>query len=180
MAYTHSVKYFNTFDSTFCSTYTAENQTVYSDCQTLSTSCKVYYNSILTQPVTVYSFIKFGGVVHEMNFNTGEINLVTPIQCPIPEAKIYRVTIPANTIKAGQIFTMNIWGYMNSVATTNFIFNLFNKYSDQALLISRISVKGTYDYFNDRIYSFIVDDSDLQQTLKEVNPDAIITNSEQW
>jgi hypothetical protein len=32
-----------------------------------------------------------------MNFNTGEINLVTPIQCPIPEAKIYRVTIPANT-----------------------------------------------------------------------------------
>ena len=70
MAYTHSVKYFNTFDSTFCSTYTAENQTVYSDCQTLSTSCKVYYNSILTQPVTGYSFIKFGGVVHEMNFNT--------------------------------------------------------------------------------------------------------------
>jgi hypothetical protein len=97
MAYTHSVKYFNTFDSTFCSTYTAENQTVYSDCQTLSTSCKVYYNSILTQPVTGYSFIKFGGVVHEMNFNTGEINLVTPIQCPIPKAKIYRVTIPANT-----------------------------------------------------------------------------------
>jgi hypothetical protein len=32
-----------------------------------------------------------------MNFNNGEINLVTPIQCPIPDVKIYRVTVPENT-----------------------------------------------------------------------------------
>ncbi len=95
-SYSHSVKYFNTFNSTFCSTNSAENQTVYSDCQTLSTSCKVYYNAALTVPVTGYEFIKFGGVVYEMNFDTGEINLPTDVQCPIPSVFIYRISVPAN------------------------------------------------------------------------------------
>ncbi len=93
-SYSHSVKYFNTFNSTFCSTNSAENQTVYSDCATLGVSCKVYYNSLLTQPVIGYDFIKFGGVVHEMNFDTGEINLPTDVQCTIPNVKIYRISVP--------------------------------------------------------------------------------------
>ena len=93
-SYSHSVKYFNTFDSTFCSTNSAENQTVYSDCATLGVSCKVYYNTGLTVPVTGYDFIKFGGVVHEMNFDTGEINLATEVQCTIPDVKIYRISVP--------------------------------------------------------------------------------------
>jgi hypothetical protein len=94
MAYSHSVKYFNTFDSTFCSTNSTEDQTVYSDCATLGVSCKVYFNNALTQPVTGYEFIKFGGFVHEMNFETGEINLRTPVQCNIPSMYIYRVSVP--------------------------------------------------------------------------------------
>jgi hypothetical protein len=95
-SYSHSVKYFNTFDSAFCSTNSAENQTVYSDCETLGVSCKVYYNIALTVPVTGYDFIKFGGIVYEMNFNTGEINPATDVQCPIPTVYIYRVSVPAN------------------------------------------------------------------------------------
>ena len=94
-SYSHSVKYFNTFDSTFCSTNSAENQTVYSDCAALGVSCKVYYNTGLTVPVTGYDFIKFGGVVHEMNFDTGEINPATEVQCTIPDVKIYRISVPA-------------------------------------------------------------------------------------
>jgi hypothetical protein len=93
-SYSHSVKYFNTFDSTFCSTNSAENQTVYSDCAALGVSCKVYYNTGLTVPVTGYDFIKFGGVVHEMNFDTGEINPATEVQCTIPDVKIYRISVP--------------------------------------------------------------------------------------
>ena len=93
-SYSHSVKYFNTFDSTFCSTNSAENQTVYSDCAALGVSCKVYYNTALTVPVTGYDFIKFGGVVHEMNFDTGEINPPTEVQCTIPDVKIYRISVP--------------------------------------------------------------------------------------
>jgi len=96
MAYSHSVKYFNTFDSTFCSTNSAEDQTVYSDCATLGISCKVYFNNTLTQPVTGYEFIKFGGFVYEMNFNTGEINLKSPVQCNIPSVYIYRVSVAAD------------------------------------------------------------------------------------
>jgi hypothetical protein len=96
MAYSHSVKYFNTFDSTFCSTNSAEDQTVYSDCATLGISCKVYFNNALTQPVTGYEFIKFGGFVYEMNFNTGEINLKSPVQCNIPSVYIYRVSVAAD------------------------------------------------------------------------------------
>jgi hypothetical protein len=95
-SYSHSVKYFNTFDSTFCSTNSAENQTVYSDCAALGVSCKVYYNTALTLPVMGYEFIKFDGVVHEMNFDTGEINLPTDVQCPIPSVFIYRISVPAN------------------------------------------------------------------------------------
>jgi hypothetical protein len=67
---------------------------VYSDCAALGVSCKVYYNSLLTQPVIGYDFIKFGGVVHEMNFDTGEINLPTDVQCTIPNVKIYRISVP--------------------------------------------------------------------------------------
>ena len=96
MAYSHSVKYFNTLDSTFCSTGTAEDQTVYSQESSLGVGIKVYYNAALTQPVTGYDFIKFGGVIHEMNFNTGEINLVYPVQCPIPDVKIYRISVPSS------------------------------------------------------------------------------------
>ena len=95
-SYSHSVKYFNTFDSTFCSTNSAENQTVYSDCATLAVSCKVYYNAALSVPVTGYDFIKFGGIVHEMNFDTGEINPATDVQCPIPTVYIYRVSVSPN------------------------------------------------------------------------------------
>jgi hypothetical protein len=95
-SYSHSVKYFNTFDSAFCSTNSAENQIVYSDCATLGVSCKVYYNLALTVPVTGYDFIKFGGIVYEMNFNTGEINPATDVQCPIPTVYIYRVSVPQN------------------------------------------------------------------------------------
>lgn len=96
MAYSHSVKYFNTLDSTFCSTGTAEDQTVYSQEASLGVGIKVYYNAALTQPVTGYDFIKFGGVIHEMNFDTGEINLEYPVQCPIPDVKIYRISVPAS------------------------------------------------------------------------------------
>ncbi len=94
MSYSHSVKYFNTLDTTFCSTNSTEDQTVYSEFSELGTSIKVYFNSALTQPVTGYYFIKFGGTIYEMNFDTGEINVEYPVQCPIPNVKIYRVSIP--------------------------------------------------------------------------------------
>lgn len=94
MAFSHSVKYFNTLDSTFCSTNSTEDQTVYSEYSTLGTGIKVYFDSALIQPVTGYDFIKFGGTIYEMNFDTGEINVEYPVQCPIPNVKIYRISVP--------------------------------------------------------------------------------------
>lgn len=96
MAYSHSVKYFTTLDTTFCTTNTAEDQTVYSDSAVLGVTSKIYADSLLLTPITGYNFIKFGGTIYKLRTN-GEIGNLSKVQCPIPAVNIYRVSISSNT-----------------------------------------------------------------------------------
>ena len=97
-AYSYNISVTNLIDSTYCTSNSAETTVVYSNSATLGINSIVYTTSALSTRYSGYKYLKYGGVVYDMNPYSGKILRVSKQICPVKNLFIYRVTIPSNTI----------------------------------------------------------------------------------
>jgi hypothetical protein len=97
-SYSYNVSFTNLIDSTYCTSNSAETTTVYSNSAALGINSIVYTTSTLSTRYTGYRYLKYGGIVYDINPYSGKILRVSSQICPVKNLFIYRVTIPKDSI----------------------------------------------------------------------------------
>ena len=97
-SYSYNISVTNLIDSTYCTSNSAETTTVYSNSAVLGINSIVYTTSALSARYTGYKYLKYGGIIYDMNPYSGKILKVSNQICPVKNLFIYRVSIPKDTI----------------------------------------------------------------------------------
>jgi len=97
-AYSYNISVTNLIDSTYCTSNSAETTIVYSNSAVLGINSIVYTTSALTTKYTGYKYLKYGGIIYDMNPYSGKILKISNQICPVKNLFIYRVSIPKDTI----------------------------------------------------------------------------------